>query len=117
MEPTSKRWKTWMEPRYQERANVLATLPEPMQEARPKYILWVWGGKTLLDGEMIGLADLKFVDGPNSFNIAVETIDEAMALASRITGCYGLGLVELEDDGEYREWYDECGVDIEELSR
>ena len=88
---------------------------------RPRYILWVAGGRALVDGEMLALSEvgdyLIFNDDcVNSFNLAVESPEMAIAIAKRITGCSMLGLVELEDDGEYHEWYDDEGREIEELS-
>jgi len=113
MEITSKRWKAWMEPRYEEMATQIRAMPEPTPTPRPQYVLWITGGRTLFDGEMIGLADLDFVEGPNSWNIAVESIDEALELAPRITGCYDFGLAELAN-GEYREWWDKDGYQLGE---
>ena len=88
---------------------------------RPRYILWVAGGRALVDGEMLALSEvgdyLIFNDDcVNSFNLAVESPEMAIAIAKRITGCSMLGLVELEDDGEYHEWYDDEGREIEELA-
>jgi hypothetical protein len=116
MDVTSKRWKAWMEPRYEEIERRSMDIPEPTaKEPPPQYILWITGGRTMLDGEMIGLADLDFLDGLNSFNIAVASIREAMELAPRLTGCVMFGVCELEDDGEYHEWYDDDGNSLEEL--
>ena len=121
MNTESNRWELWMEPRYQElleRSPVQIIEPKP---PRPRYILWVNGGRALVDGKMLALSDVEghliFNDDClNSFNLAVESPEMAVAIAKRITGCSMLGLVELEDDGEYREWYDGEGRDIEELS-
>jgi len=121
MELTSNRWKQWMEPRYREifeRPSVEIIEPEPL---RPRYILWVNGGRALVDGEWLALSDVEEYlvnndDCLNSFNLAVESPEMAIAIAKRVTRCSMLGLVELEDDGEYREWYDDEGRDIEELA-
>ena len=90
----------------------IRNIDQNLAQPRPQYILWISGGRTLLDGEMIGLADLDFVQGPNSWNIAVDSIEEALELAPRITGCAALGLEELTEDGEYYEWYDDDGNSI-----
>jgi hypothetical protein len=133
MELTSNRWKQWMEPRYREifeRPSVEIIEPEPLNSGiipqRPRYILWVRGGRALVDGEWLThsdiekhlVCDIDLMDDvyPNSFNLAVESPEMAIAIAKRITGCSMLGLVELENDNEYREWYDDEGRDIEELS-
>jgi hypothetical protein len=113
METTSNRWNKWMEPRFQEMAKLPREIPVPIP--RPRYIFQIYGGWTMLDGEPIGLADLNFMDGISSFNIAVESAEEVLKLGTRITGCFGFGLVELEEDGEYHEWYDDNGNSIEEL--
>ena len=39
----------------------------------------------------------------------------AKLIIEKITGCVGLGLEELDDDGEYREWYDEAGLAVDEI--
>jgi hypothetical protein len=94
---------------------------------RPRYILWISGGRALVDGEWLALSDIEECliyndDCLWSFNLAVESPQKAIAIAKRITGCRGLGLVELEDDGVYHEWYDADGNDLldvvyEELMR
>jgi len=121
MNTESNRWEQWMEPRYQEmleRPPVKIIEPKP---PRPRYILWINGGRALVDGEMLALSDVERYlifndDCINSFNLDVASPEMAIAIAKRITGCSMLGLVELEDDGEYREWYDDEGRDIEELA-
>ena len=91
----------------------VTTEPAP----RPRYIVWVAGGRATygtdsrdatLNGEMLGMADLDFVEDtnePSSFNIAVETPEEGIALIRRISCYMGIGIIELEDDDQYYEWY------------
>jgi len=121
MERTSSRWQIWMEPVKAAHDHMELGREKEQQEPRPGFILWIAGGKTLYDGEMIGMADLNFYhgnDAVNSFNIAVQSPSEALELITHITGSWMLGLVELEEDGEYHEWYDEeHNEDIERLSR
>jgi hypothetical protein len=120
MERNSNRWQQWMkasELRKVELDKALAlqarwesfiTKATPL----PKYRMWIVDGWALLDGEMIGFADLDFIETQDgSFKIRVESPEEAIGLARRITGCVALGLEELED-GEYYEWYDENGDDL-----
>tara|TARA_R100001530_G_scaffold117372_3_gene84512 strand:- start:5160 stop:5519 length:360 start_codon:yes stop_codon:yes gene_type:complete len=110
-----------MEPRYQEirdRPSVEKIEPKP---PRPRYVLWVSGGRALVDGEFLVLTEVeKYLiyndECISTFNLDVASPEMAIAIAKRITGCSMLGLVELEDDGEYYEWYDDQGRDLEELS-
>ena len=117
MERNSNRWQQWMKASEERKAQLdkelalqsrwesFITKATPL----PKYRMWIGGGRALLDGEMIGSADLDFIeDQHSSFMIRVESPEEAIGLARRITGCVALGLEELED-GEYYEWYDENG--------
>lgn len=109
----------------------------------PKYRMWITGGKRaydpiLFDGERIGLVDtgeglvdLDFIEDRDvyvmgnpghwerlllrrSFMIRVDSPEEAIGLARRITRHDALGLEELED-GEYYEWYDENGDDLDKF--
>ena len=133
MNPTSNRWEQWMEPRYREMLEQPSVEIIESTPPRPRYILWVNGGRALVDGEMLALTEVEEYliytgkclrlqlhfqndDCLNSFNLAVESPEMAIAIAKRITQSSMLRLVELEDDGEYREWYDDEGRDIEALS-
>ena len=92
------------------------------QIERPRYLVWVVGSEATIgkdgrdayfNGQMLGMAEeLTFIEDENepfSFNIAVETPEEGIALMRRIANCWALGIIELEDDGEYHEWYDAEG--------
>jgi len=92
------------------------------QIERPRYLVWVAGGRATIGANIVdayrnGLAlsespDLTFVEDenePSCFNIKVESPEEGIALIQRIANCMALGLIELEDDGEYHEWYDDKG--------
>ena len=120
MKLTSDRYAQWMKPRWDEyleevyQGLVAASGPAEVVE-QPKYVLWVQGGRALYDGEMMGLAELDFIDGESSFQIQVNTPAEAKLIIERITGCLALGLAELGDDGEYWEWYDEAGLAVDEI--
>lgn len=123
MEYTSNRWQQWMKPSENEMAQVLkeryAAQKAEVAEPRPQFILWIEGGRTLYDGEMIGLADLNFYygeDATNSFSITVDSPLEAVTLIRHITHSLTLGLVELDEDGDYCEWYSEIGDDIETVA-
>ena len=92
------------------------------QTTRPRYLVWVAGARATIgtdivdayrNGEMLGLAEeLTFIEDenePSCFNIKVESPEEGIDLIKRIANCIGIGLIELEDDGEYHEWYDAEG--------
>ena len=92
------------------------------QIERPRYLVWVAGGRATIgtdivdayrNGEMLGLAEeLTFIEDENEsscFNIKVESPEKGIDLIRRIANCIGIGLIELEDDGEYHEWYDDQG--------
>ena len=130
MELTSDRYAQWIKPRWDKYLEeVYAPPQEPVEVVeQPKYVLWVQGGRALYDGEMMGLAELDFVDGTHydgensyvyriggNFQIQVNTPTEAKLIVERITGCLALGLAELGDDGEYWEWYDEAGLAVDEV--
>ena len=91
-------------------------------DVRPHYLVWVAGGKATIgkdgrdayfNGQMLSMAeDLTFVEDenePSNFNIKVESPEEGLALMRRIANCYAVGLIELEDDGIYHEWYNDEG--------
>ena len=126
MDRNSHRFQQWMQPQYTEvertrnehwyvyRGQVTQD-PPPTPPRRPHYNLWIIGGRTLYDGEMIGLSNLDLFEGTSSFDVAVSSPVEAVKIGRRLTGCACFGLVELEGDGEYYEWYDDEGRDIEKI--
>jgi len=104
--------------------------PEPVTiepAPRPKYLVWVAGGEATIgkdgrdayfNGTMLGMADLHFVEDtnePSDFLIAIETPEEGIALMRRIANCMAFGLVELEEDGLYHEWYSEDAESASEI--
>ena len=127
MDRTSNRWESWIKPNIHAMIeNSYANPPEPThKKPKPQYVLWVLGGRTLFDGEMLGLADLNFIDGDAVFGadathgwaIKVESPDEALALYGRFYGNYAHGLDELDSDGQYYTWRDEEHRDISDLYR
>ena len=92
-----------------------------------KYMVWVAGDEATIgkdgrdayfNGTPLAEANLNLVwdtDEPSIFNIAVETPEEGMALMRRISHCWGFGLVELEEDGLYHEWYSEDAESASEI--
>jgi hypothetical protein len=94
----------------------------------PKYMVWVAGDEAAIgrdgrdaffNGTPLAGADLHFVwdtDEPSSFNIAVETPAEGIALMRRIAHNFGFGIIELEEDGLYHEWYSEEGESASEIA-
>ena len=118
MNQNSQRYQQWFPVREPE----VIEQPAPEPAPRPRYLVWVAGGKATIgkdgrdayfNGQMLGMADdLTFVEDenePSCFNIAVETPEEGIALIRRIANCMALGLIELEDDDIYHEWYDDEG--------
>ena len=96
--------------------------------ARPRYMVWVAGDEATygkdsreatLNGTPLAGADLHFVwdtQEPSSFNIAVETPEEGIALIRRISLYWGIGIIELEEDGLYHEWYSEEAESASEIA-
>jgi len=92
-----------------------------------KYLVWVAGDEATIgkdgrdayfNGTPLAGANLNLVwdtDEPSSFNIAVETPEEGIALMRRIANCMAFGLVELEEDGMYHEWYSEDAESASEI--
>tara|TARA_Y100000310_G_scaffold343303_1_gene450281 strand:- start:1629 stop:1937 length:309 start_codon:yes stop_codon:yes gene_type:complete len=77
------------------------------------------GRDAYFNGTPLAEANLNLVwdtDEPSSFNIAVETPEEGIALMRRISHCWGFGLVELEEDGLYHEWYSEDAESASEIA-
>ena len=111
---TSKRYKEWYEADF---AAVAALPPKEVapSEPRSQFILWVMGGRSLFDTDMLGEANLNFCwdeEWNGNWAIRVSGAREALLLANRITGCIMLGLCELED-GTYYEWEDYSGKNID----
>ena len=140
MQTTSKRWESWIKPVYDERSKRDLELEEAKRlaaEFNPEslpyiryskelhfnddlvhiatHILWVAGGWTKLHNAAIGSQDLNFLDSNYNFEIAVKSIDEAFQIGLGLTECMAFGLEILEEDGEYREYYDDECRDISEL--
>ena len=102
----------------------VTTEPAP----RPRYIVWVGGGRATIDGfnKMLGEANLHFLSDDelsylsewvtSSFDIVVESPEEGVKLIRRIMCCVAIGMVELEEDGEYHEWYSDDGESASEIA-
>ena len=130
MDKFSTRYMEWFDTSLNSASSQpVTTEPAP----RPKYMVWVAGGRATygkdsrdatLNGEMLGMADLNFAgkllveetDEPSSFNIAVETPEEGIALIRRISCYIGIGIIELEDDNQYHEWYSDDAESASEIA-
>ena len=116
MDANSNRYQKWIEPKWHE----LFPAGNGKQIIAPaKFVVWIHGPHALYDGDMLGLASLNFIDpvmGFGDFTIQVDSPDDAKQIVSKITDCFALGLVELDDDGEYKEWLDDDGESIEQTA-
>jgi hypothetical protein len=124
MNQQSNRYQEW----FANREPVTVDQPAPEPTPRPRYVVWVAGSRATigkdgrdayLNGQMLGMADnLTFVEDenePSDFLIAVESPEEGIALMRRIANCMAFGIIELEEDEKYHEWYNDNGEDASEL--